>query len=110
MSRNSTCEDDEDGTGQFASPPCFMHELDPSYMGMPIDPQQRRDVARWRKSERECLVAARFAMSADERLEHAACIAKRSRRFPKHRARHHSQRLLASSRRAGPEALDDGSL
>ena len=76
MSRNSTCEDDEDGPGQFASPPCFMHELDPSYLGMPADPQLARDVARWRKCERERLIAARLAMPVDERLEHAARIAK----------------------------------
>jgi 5-formyltetrahydrofolate cyclo-ligase len=76
MSRNSTCEDDEDGPGQFASPPCFMHELDPSHLGMPVDPQQAGDVARWRRCERERLIAARFAMPADERLEHAARIAK----------------------------------
>ena len=71
-----TCEEDEDGLGQFASPPCFMHELDPSYVGMPVDPQQARDVARWRKSERERLIAARLALSADERLVHAARIAR----------------------------------
>ena len=76
MSRNSTCEDGEDRPGQFASPPCFMHELDPSYMGVPVDPQQTCDVARWRKCERERLIAARFAMPTDERLEHAARIAK----------------------------------
>ena len=76
MSRNSTCEDDEDGPGQFASPPCFMHELDPAYLGMPVDPQLARDVARWRKCERERLIAARLALPVDERLEHAARIAK----------------------------------
>jgi 5-formyltetrahydrofolate cyclo-ligase len=76
MSRNNTCEDGEDHPGQFASPPCFMHELDPSYMGVPVDPQQACDVARWRKCERERLIAARFAIPADERLEHAARIAK----------------------------------
>ena len=48
-----TCEDDEDGPGQFASPPCFMHELDPPYVGMPADPQQARDAARWRTCERK---------------------------------------------------------
>ena len=76
MSRNSTCEDGEDRPGQFASPPCFMHELDPSYVGVPVDPRQACDVARWRKCERERLIAARFAMPTDERLEHAARIAK----------------------------------
>ena len=68
-----TCGDDEDGPGLFASPPCFMHELDP--LGMTVDPQQVRDVARWRKCERERLIAARFAMSAEERLKHAVRVA-----------------------------------
>ena len=76
MSRDSTCEDDEDRPGQFASPPCFMHELDPAYVGVPVDPQQACDVARWRKCERERLIAARLAMPPDERLEHAARIAR----------------------------------
>jgi 5-formyltetrahydrofolate cyclo-ligase len=76
MSRNSSCEDGEDSPGQFASPPCFMHELDPAYVGLPVDPQQACDVARWRKCERERLIAARLAMPEDERLEHAARIAK----------------------------------
>ena len=68
-----TCGDDEDGPGLFASPPCFMHEHDP--LGMTVDPQQVRDVARWRKCERERLIAARFAMSAEERLKHAVRVA-----------------------------------
>jgi 5-formyltetrahydrofolate cyclo-ligase len=59
---------DEDG--EFASPPCFMHELDPAF-GMPVDRQQARDVARWRKVQRERLIAARLALSAEERTQHA---------------------------------------
>ena len=64
---------DEDG--EFASPPCFMHEIDPAF-GMPVDRQQARDVARWRKVQRERLIAARLALSAEERTQHAQRIAR----------------------------------
>lgn len=38
----------------FASPPCFMHEIDPEYMGIPPETDERQvtDVKRWRKAER----------------------------------------------------------
>jgi 5-formyltetrahydrofolate cyclo-ligase len=60
-----------DATG-YASPPCFMHELDPSYSGIsPSDAQKAIDVARWRKSQRERLIAERLAVPADARAEAA---------------------------------------
>ena len=58
--------------GQFASPPCFLHELDPHY----VDPQQRIDVFRWRKAERERLIGARVAMDAGDRQERMGRIAR----------------------------------
>jgi 5,10-methenyltetrahydrofolate synthetase len=72
--------DNEEGRGEtlHASPPCFMHELDAD--GQPqaaTDPRVERDVARWRKAERETLIAARLAVSADERAGHAERIAER---------------------------------
>lgn len=66
---------DDDAPGGYASPPCFMHEVDPAYMG--IDPQQQLDVARWRKSERERLIKARLAMTALERQAHTEAITRR---------------------------------
>ena len=57
--------------GQFASPPCFLHELDPHY----VDPQQRIDVMRWRKAERERLIGARVGMDAADRQERMGRIA-----------------------------------
>lgn len=38
--------EDDDYTGTFASPPCFMHEVDPAYMGISdtTDARQRTDV------------------------------------------------------------------
>ncbi len=68
-------EDTTDG-GTFSSPPCFMHEIDPAYFGLVMDPGTWRDVQRWRKAQRERLIAARMALSVAERTEHAALIAR----------------------------------
>lgn len=37
---NADDEDEEETGGTFASPPCFMHELDPAYLGLPARPRQ----------------------------------------------------------------------
>lgn len=68
--------DDEDLFG-FASPPCLMHEIDPAYAGITTDRQQEVDVKRWRKSERERLVAKRLALSSAVKRAHGALIAQR---------------------------------
>ncbi len=55
---------------RYASAPCFAHELADGAQGfVTVDPQQARDVARWRKAERERLIAARLAVPADERAQ-----------------------------------------
>jgi 5-formyltetrahydrofolate cyclo-ligase len=63
----------------FASPPCYMHELDPAYGGLVSEPdaQQRADVARWRKAERRRLIAARLAMDGAARRRFSESIAQR---------------------------------
>ncbi len=63
----------------FASPPCFMHELDPAYMGLAEsgDPQQRADVMRWRKAERQRLIEARLALPSETRQRDSGRIAER---------------------------------
>jgi 5,10-methenyltetrahydrofolate synthetase len=68
---------DERQTGCYASPPCFMHELDRSYLGLSdgVDEQQRTDVARWRKAERARLIAARLALSPQAKKEFSERIA-----------------------------------
>ncbi|RWP20966.1 MAG: 5-formyltetrahydrofolate cyclo-ligase [Mesorhizobium sp.] len=55
---------DDDGPGRYSSPPCFMHELDPEFRPPLAD---WNDVKRWRKAERERLIAARLAVPADVR-------------------------------------------
>ena len=63
--------DDEDSGG---TPPCFLHELDPSVSGI-ADADTERDVARWRKSERARLIAARQAVPVAARASADAAIA-----------------------------------
>lgn len=61
-----------------ASPPCFMHELEPAEAGVAaVDPQQRIDVVRWRKAERERQLELRRALDRGERERLAALIAER---------------------------------
>jgi 5-formyltetrahydrofolate cyclo-ligase len=62
--------DDDERPG---SPPCLLHLLGPD--GTPGDPQQARDVARWRKAQRERLIDARLALPAAYRAAQTLAIA-----------------------------------
>lgn len=66
---NDEADDDTGG-----APPCFLHELDPNGV-LGLDPRQARDVARWRKAERERLIGARLELSADYRAAQTLAIA-----------------------------------
>lgn len=67
---------DSDSSGGYASPPCFAHELATSEHGyLAGDPQAAADVARWRKGERERLIALRMATPIDERRRVAEEVA-----------------------------------
>lgn len=61
--------------GEYASPPCFMHELQPDYRAEPVRSDAWADVARWRKAERERLIGERVAMAVDERMARTDRIA-----------------------------------
>lgn len=50
-----------DEPGSYASPPCFLHELDPGFAGV-TDAQTRTDLVRWRKAERARLIGLRQAV------------------------------------------------
>lgn len=67
--------DDETDAARYASPPCFMHDLDENGAPRHVDPALRTDVARWRKAERARLIEARLAISADTRTAMAQKIA-----------------------------------
>lgn len=61
--------------GRFASPACQAGEIAPDYFDpLAVDPEQARDVARWRKAERTARLAARAALSVSERQELAARV------------------------------------
>lgn len=61
-------DDESDGLGQYASPPCFMHELTEDYrVPAAADPQAQADVYRWRKAERQRQIEARLTTSAAAR-------------------------------------------
>jgi 5,10-methenyltetrahydrofolate synthetase len=53
-----------------ASPPCLAAEFDPQH----VDPEQAQDVARWRKAERQHLLAARAALPVAARQAAAKAI------------------------------------
>ena len=60
--------------GVPSSPPCALHQLGSD--GAPrVDPVQAQDVARWRKAERERLLAERSALTVEYRTQHALVIA-----------------------------------
>jgi len=61
----------------FSSPPCYAAEFAPEYFDpLAVDPEQARDVARWRKAERARLRAARLALSVGERKEIGEALAR----------------------------------
>lgn len=64
--------DEDEGSAQYASPPCFMHELDPEFQPSLSD---WTDVRRWRKAERQRLIGSRLAVSADTRAAMSQRIA-----------------------------------
>jgi 5-formyltetrahydrofolate cyclo-ligase len=61
---------------QPASSPCSLSELDADGR-LHADPQQARDVGRWRKAQRQRLIDARSALSLDYRAQLSVEIARR---------------------------------
>ena len=61
--------------GRYASPPCMGGEIAPDYFDpLGVDPEQARDVARWRRAERLRLRAERQALSVDARVAVGAAL------------------------------------
>lgn len=69
--------DDDDGAEGFSSPACLMHLVDPiSGRIVPAeDLRQQQDVQRWRRAERERLIALRLGIPAEERRRLSARVA-----------------------------------
>ncbi|MBV9912444.1 MAG: 5-formyltetrahydrofolate cyclo-ligase [Sinobacteraceae bacterium] len=73
--------EEEDGSG--GSAPCLMHELTED--GRVVDPRELQEVTRWRKAERERLLAMRMALPAEARqAETQAICAELDRLLPAH--------------------------
>ncbi len=67
---------EKEEAGEYASPPCFAHELSHGQRGYEVsDAQTARDVARWRQAERARLIALRQAIPARDRQRHAERVA-----------------------------------
>lgn len=67
---------------RHASSPCMAAEVDPAYFDLlAVDPQQARDVARWRRAERQRLAGLRDALGQSGRAEVSG-------RIGEHLARH----------------------
>ncbi|MBY6120430.1 5-formyltetrahydrofolate cyclo-ligase [Mameliella alba] len=60
----------------FSSPPCYAAEIAPDYFDpLAVDPDQERDVARWRQAQRSRLRAARLRLSVTERKKIGEALA-----------------------------------
>ncbi|MGP2492366.1 5-formyltetrahydrofolate cyclo-ligase [Mesorhizobium sp. PUT5] len=70
----SIADDTTPEPGEYASPPCFMHELTPNFQPQPVR-DAWTDVCRWRKAERTRLLAERLAVDAEERKNRSDRIA-----------------------------------
>ncbi|MCO5066455.1 MAG: 5-formyltetrahydrofolate cyclo-ligase [Rhizobiaceae bacterium] len=66
---------DEAETAEYASPPCFMHELSQDYCTVRSSSDTWSDVSRWRQAERKRLIDQRFAIDAEERQLRSSRIA-----------------------------------
>ncbi len=62
---------------EYASPPCFMHELSQDFVGGSVPSEAWTDVQRWRRAERKRLIDSRLALGQTERHARADIIAKK---------------------------------
>jgi 5,10-methenyltetrahydrofolate synthetase len=62
---------------EYASPPCYAHELSPAYGGQSEPGEAWSEVLRWRKAERQRLIEERLAVDAEERNARSGRIASR---------------------------------
>ncbi len=68
--------DTDDTDRRYASSPCMAGDIAPGYFDpMGVDPEQARDVARWRRAERARLRAERQEMRVDARQAAGAALA-----------------------------------
>ncbi|MBL8584446.1 MAG: 5-formyltetrahydrofolate cyclo-ligase, partial [Rhizobiaceae bacterium] len=68
---------DSHDQAEYASPPCFMHELSPDFRGIEVRSDAWPDVQRWRKAERARLIERRMALAPSDRQVRSSEIARR---------------------------------
>jgi len=69
-------ESEEQAPGECFSAPCSMHEVDPAYVGLPDGAGRPDDnLKRWRKIERERLLASRMTLNQQTRAQYEEKIA-----------------------------------
>lgn len=62
-------------TADYASPPCFMHELEADHCAVRPPSAELIDVLRWRKAERKRLIDERLALDPEDRQIRSGRIA-----------------------------------
>ncbi len=67
---------DQPEPARYASPPCFLHELQPEHQAAPVHSGAWADVLRWRKAERKRLIDDRLALDQAERQVRSEGIAR----------------------------------
>lgn len=83
--------------GRYASPPCLAAELAPDYFDpLGVDPQQARDVARWRRAERARLRSERDAVNIETRRSSGKAIAAHLRTFLSNQFDELGRRILSA--------------
>lgn len=93
----SADEDTNNPRGRYASSPCMAAEIAPGYFDpLAVDPQQARDVARWRRAERKRLLAERAAMGVAERGDLGAGLVGQLRRVLQARFGRMAGRVLSA--------------
>ena len=74
--------DERDMPARYASSPCLAGEVAPDYFDpLAVDPEQARDVARWRRAERTRLRNERQALSVEARRRVGEALAGHLRRL-----------------------------
>ena len=94
--------------GGFSSPPCYAADVAPDYFDpLAVDPDQARDVARWRKAERARLRIERQEIAVADRQAIGAALIAHLREVLKERfGGPRLLGILADQGRAGPAPAD----
>jgi 5-formyltetrahydrofolate cyclo-ligase len=77
MKLSQMADEDETDFPEFASPPCFMHELSREASLTASRSDSWSDVARWRNAERRRLIGERMTLAAADRIARSKRLAEK---------------------------------